>query len=169
MTGKQRRTGAGGWLFLAIVLIAYGLSFLLSPELTQTALAMFLNIVHQILPVLGAVFLLLLIADLLLAPVRVQRYLGTGSGLKGWMIAVIAGILSVGPVYAWYAVLAELKQKGMRPALAATFLYSRAVKLPLLPLMIFYFGLPYTLVVCLYLVVFSVINGLLVERLVEKT
>ena len=49
-----------------------------------------------------------------------------------------------------------------------TFLYSRAVKLPLLPLMIHYFGLAYTLILCLYLIIFAVINGILVEKLVPQ-
>ncbi len=39
-----------------------------------------------------------------------------------------------------------LQKKGMRPALIATFLYNRAVKIPLLPLLIIYFGLTYSLV-----------------------
>jgi hypothetical protein len=52
--------------------------------------------------------------------------------------------------------------------LIATFLYSRAVKLPLLPLMIHYFGFTYTLVLCIYLVIFAVINGILVEKLLPQ-
>jgi len=39
----------------------------------------------------------------------------------------------------------------MRASLAAVFLNSRALKLPFLPLMIHYFGIAYTLVLCLYL------------------
>jgi len=49
--------------------------------------------------------------------------------------------------------------------LAAAFLYSRALKLPLLPLMIYYFGAGYTSVLCLYLLAFAVINDILVEKL----
>jgi uncharacterized membrane protein YraQ (UPF0718 family) len=64
--------------------------------------------------------------------------------------------------------LSELKQKGMRTALIATFLYSRAVKLPLLPLMVHYFGVVYTLILCLYLIIFSVISGILVEKLTKQ-
>jgi len=75
---------------------------------------------------------------------------------------------AMGPIYAWYALMAELQQKGMRTAFVATFLYSRAVKIPLLPLMVYYFGLTYTLVLCLYLIVFSVINGIVVERLMPQ-
>jgi len=53
----------------------------------------------------------------------------------------------------------------MRPALVAAFLYSRSVKLPLLPLMVYYFGTVYTLVLSFYLVLFSAANGLLTECL----
>ena len=116
-------------------------------------------------PILGLVFLLLFIANLLFTPLTVKRYLGKEAGFKGWIASVVAGVFSMGPIYAWYAALAELQQKGMRTAFVATFLYSRAVKIPLLPLMIFYFGPIYTIVLCLYLIVFSVINGILTERL----
>jgi phosphoenolpyruvate carboxylase len=53
----------------------------------------------------------------------------------------------------------------MRMPLAAVFLYSRAIKIPLLPLMIHYFGTAYTLVLCLYLLGFSIICGFLMAWL----
>ena len=164
---KQRRSGLGGWLFLGIVLLGCGLSFLLSPEATADAFAFFGRVMRQVFPVLGIVFLLLFIANLLLTPSTVERYLGKEAGVKGWIASVIAGIFSMGPIYAWYTALAELQRKGMRTAFVATFLYSRAVKIPLLPLMIYYFGATYTIVLCLYLMVFSVINGFLTERLMS--
>ena len=77
-------------------------------------------------------------------------------------------MLSVGPVYAWYALLGEMRGKGMRSALIATFLYSRALKLPLLPLMIHYFGVAYTLVLSVYLLVFAIIGGLVHERIMSE-
>ena len=116
----------------------------------------------------GAGFPFLLLANLLLRPQSVKRYLGKEAGLKGWFASVVAGILSMGPIYAWYPVLSELKNKGMRTALIATFLYSRAVKLPLLPLMIYYFGPVFTLMLCVYLIIFSIINGAIVEKLMQQ-
>ncbi|OOZ42991.1 hypothetical protein BOW37_12490 [Solemya velum gill symbiont] len=165
---KKQQKGRGGWLFLGLVLAGYGLFYLVKPDEISQALTFFTHVMRQVLPVLGIVFLLLFISNLLLKPKWIKRYLGKESGTKGWGMAVLGGILSIGPVYVWYEVLAELKTKGMRTALVATFLYSRAVKLPLLPLMIYYFGLTYTLVLCLYLVVFSVINGILIERLMPS-
>ena len=165
MPGKKIKNGRGGWLFLALVLIAYGLLALADPAATSKSLDFFMRIMIQVLPILGLVFLLLFITNLMLKPKWIRNYLGTDSGIKGWIAAVLGGMLSLGPIYPWYAMLGELRQKGMRDALIAAFLYSRAVKLPLLPLMIHYFGVTYTLVLCLYLIVFSIISGIVVERL----
>lgn len=168
MLEKRKRRGLGGWLFLTLVVVTYVLVGLVEPEATIQALSFFLHVMRQVLPVLGLVFILLFIANLLLEPKWIKRYLGTGAGIKGWIAAIFGGILSIGPIYVWYTVLSELQAKGMRTALIATFLYSRAVKLPLLPLMFHYFGIAYTLVLCMYLVLFAGINGILVEKLVAQ-
>jgi uncharacterized membrane protein YraQ (UPF0718 family) len=168
MPKQQVKSSRGGWLFLALTLLAYMLLGLSNPEVIVKALTFFTHVMAQVLPMLGLVFLLLFIANLLLEPKRIKRYLGKESGIKGWVTAVLGGILSVGAIYAWYAMLSELKKKGMRTALIATFLYSRAVKLPLLPLIIHYFGMAYTLILCLYLIIFSVISGILVEKLTKQ-
>jgi uncharacterized membrane protein YraQ (UPF0718 family) len=168
MPKKVKQFRLGGWVFLILVLIAYGLLSLAKPEATAQALTFFMRVMQQVFPVLGLVFALLFIANLVLEPKWIKRYLGKGSGIKGWLAAVSGGMLSIGPIYAWYTVLSDLQAKGMRTGLIATFLYSRAVKLPLLPLMIHYFGISYTLVLCLYLVIFAVINGILVEKLLPQ-
>ena len=168
MPEKKIKSGRGGWLFLALVLVAYGLLGLVDPAVTSRSLAFFMQVMHQVLPVLGLVFLLLFAANLVLKPKWIRRYLGSGSGIKGWIAAVLGGMLSLGPIYPWYAMLGELREKGMRNALIAAFLYSRAVKLPLLPLMIHYFGAAYTLVLCFYLVIFSIVSGIVIEKLTPK-
>jgi len=168
MSNKQAKTGRGGWLFLALTLVAYALLGLVKPEATAEAFTFFSRVMAQVLPVLGLVFILLFVANFMLEPKRIKRYLGRGSGIKGWVAAVLGGILSVGSIYAWYTILSELRQKGIRDALIAAFLYSRAVKLPLLPIMIHYFGVAYTLVLCLYLIGFAIINGILVERVTKQ-
>jgi uncharacterized membrane protein YraQ (UPF0718 family) len=168
MAEKVKHRGIGGWVFLSLVLIAYaGLSLVKPSEATQS-LSFFMQVMQQVIPVLGLVFVLLFIANLFLEHKWIKCYLGQQAGIKGWLVAVLGGVVSIGPVYAWYAILSEMQAKGMRTALIATFLYSRAVKLPLLPLMIHYFGFGYTLILCLYLMLFAVINGMLVEKLLPK-
>lgn len=165
MERERKKTGLGGWLFLLLVLAAYGVTGAVDAEMAGQALGFFAKVMQNVLPILVVVFFLLLAADLLFEPKWIKRNLGREAGIKGWLLAAVGGVLATGPIYAWYALLQELRAKGMRTSLAAVFLYSRAVKLPLLPLMIHYFGTAYTLVLCVYLIVFSIINGVLMAKL----
>ncbi|MBN2700064.1 MAG: hypothetical protein ACPW60_01180 [Methylohalobius sp. ZOD2] len=165
MTPKPKKTGPGGWIFLLLVLAVYGLTAAIDAEVATEALGFFGKVMRTVLPVLVLVFVLLLAADLLLEPRWIRRHLGKESGIQGWFVAAAGGVLATGPVYAWYALLKELREKGMSSPLIAVFLYSRAVKLPLLPLMVHYFGTAYTLVLCLYLLGFSFISGVLIKKL----
>ena len=60
-----------------------------------------------------------------------------------------------------------MQKKGVRNGLVATFLYNRAVKIPLLPLMIFYFGMVYTIILTIIMMIVSVFQGLIVEKILE--
>ena len=159
MERERKKSGIGGWVFLLLVIALYAAIAGLNAELVSQALSFFGKTMDNVLPVLFIVFFLLLAADLLLSSKWIERNLGKESGLKGWFMAAVGGILATGPIYPWYALLSELREKGMRSSLIAVFLYSRAVKLPLLPLMVHYFGAAYTVVLCLYLLVFSIFNG----------
>jgi len=167
MEGTRQKAGVGGWLFLLLVLAAYGVTTAIDSELVGQALGFFGKVMYSVLPALVIVFILLLAADLLFEAKWIKRNLGKEAGIKGWLIAAVGGVLATGPIYAWYVLLRELREKGMRTSLTAVFLYSRAVKLPLLPLLIHYFGTAYTLVLCLYLLGFSIVSGVLMSKLEE--
>lgn len=164
----KRRGISGGWIFLAVVLGIYGISGIIDASQTGRAISAFMQLLDKVLPILVLVFLLIFLIDFFINPKRVKTYVGQESGIKGWLVAITGGILATGPIYAWYAVLAELKQKGMSASLVAVFLYSRAVKLPLLPLLVHYFGIRYTMVLVLYLIIFSLLNGLVMEKIGNK-
>jgi len=157
----------GSIIFLFVVICLYALAFLANAELTLNALSFTTKLFHRLLPVLLLVFTLIFISNLFIKPDWVRANVGHDSGLRGWIIAVVGGILSVGPIYAWYALLKDLKTKGMRTALIAVFLYNRGIKLPLLPLMIHYFGITYTLILATYMTLFSLLSGILVEKIVK--
>jgi uncharacterized membrane protein YraQ (UPF0718 family) len=155
------------WLFLIAVCVLYGVVALFDPESALAGLRGFAALALKILPALAIVLALLFLSNLLIDVKTVVRYLGKSSKKGGWLIAVAAGILSVGPIYLWYPLLSDLKEKGMREALIATFLYNRAVKIPLLPLMIAYFGFELVAILTIYMVVFSVLNGYIVETILS--
>jgi ABC-type amino acid transport system permease subunit len=53
----------------------------------------------------------------------------------------------------------------MRYGLMAAFFYARAIKVPLLPIMVSYFGLAFTVLLSFYILVAAWIQGWLVDRL----
>lgn len=154
--------------FLFVVGLLYGLAFLLDAGMAKQAWVFSIKLLVQLAPVLLLVFVLMFISNLLVEPQWVKDHMGKDSGLKGWLLASIGGILSVGPIYAWFALLRDLGEKGMRPALISVFLYNRGIKLPLLPLMIHYFGLSYTLILAVYITIFSLLGGILLEKIMKK-
>ena len=153
------------WIFLAVSVGIYLIVGLVNTGLALASLHAFVRITITVIPVFLLVFGMMVLVNMYLTAERVTGYLGEGSGFRGWVFAIGGGILSSGPVYMWYPLLSDLREKGMRDSLIAAFLYNRAVKIPLLPVMILYFGWVFTLLLGVLMVIFSVLNGLLVERL----
>lgn len=150
-------------IFLGVVVAIYCGVAILDVNLATRALETFAGILRQIIPVLVLVFTLMFLIDLFVKPKAIAKHLGSESGVKGWILAIVAGIIATGPIYVWYSMLADFQKKGMRTALAGVFLYTRSVKLPLLPLMVYYFGALYTAVLSTYLIIFSVACGMVCE------
>jgi len=153
------------FLFLLIVIGCYVLFSIISPARTLTAFKFGTKLLTQLTPVILLVFTLIFVINLFIKPNWIQKHVGHDSGLKGMATAMISGIIAMGPIYIWYSLLKDFQQKGMKPSLIAIFFYSRSVKIPLLPLMIHYFGPAYTFVLTFYMLLFSLPNGLLTEWL----
>ena len=163
---EPRRRPRHGWRFLAAVGLIYLVLLPWQPELVRAAWRHFLDTGARLLPVMGLVFLFLWLFEVLEGMMdRAARLTGHGSGWRGWLIALAAGVISHGPVWPWYPLLSRLRQQGTRPALVAAFLYARSIKLPWLPVMAHYFGLRYMLVLSLSMLAFAPLQGWLVERL----
>lgn len=151
-------------ILLASVLLAYAVLLVIGDPRIADAGRTAYSILKQVVPVLLVVVLFMAGANLV-PHSFVKRHLGEESGGKGYLVAVIAGMFSHGPVFAWYPFLSELKEKGVSDGKIAAFLYARAVKIPLLAAMIFYFGLGFTLLFSLLILLGAFLLGLFFERL----
>ncbi len=161
---KERITGT--MLFVFGISLLYLVLFILSPNLVYRAFIYSGGLFLKILPTFAGVIVLLFLTSLFIKPKQIKNFLGQKSKIKGWVIAIIGGILSTGPIYLWYPLLSELKEKGMRLALISTFLYNRSIKIPLLPVLVLYFGWTFTFILAIYTIIFSIINGYLLEKFV---
>jgi uncharacterized membrane protein YraQ (UPF0718 family) len=160
--GAARR---GGWWFLGAMLLLHLVVGWLDPTLFKASLAGFVSTLTDLLPLFAVMFLMLWLFNRYVRPGQVMKQLGRAGGMRGWIFSVGAGVLSMGPMYLWYPVLGQLRSEGLRPGLAAAFLYSRAIKIPMLPFMAHYFGASYSALFVVCVLLFSVLGGAAMERL----
>ena len=148
---------------LGITLFIYLLLWVSGTSEISTAWAHTGDLLRRIIPVL-AVVLLFMAGGNLVPHAFVKRHLGGDSGMKGYFFALAAGTLSHGPVYAWYPFLSELQEKGVSNGKIATFLFARAVKIPLLAAMALYFGIPFTIIFTACILGGALLMGILFEN-----
>ncbi len=157
------------YYFVGIMIAIYLMVYFTFPSLFYEAVLQTYSILLSVIPILALVFVFIFLFDLFIKPDKIGTYLGQEAGARGWIFSIVAGILSAGPIYVWYPLLSDLKEKGMRTSFMSTFLYNRSIKLPLLPIMIHYFGVTYTLILTLYMIIASVVVGYITEMIVDDT
>lgn len=154
-----------GMKFFTFVVILYIILFFINIDNGFISLKTSALVIVKLLPVFLAVILLTAVINFFLKPKHIAKYLGEDSGAKGWFYALLGGVVSHGPMYVWYPMFEDMKQHGLKNSLIAVFFYSRAIKLPLLPLLIDYFGVIFTVVLSLYILLGALIQGYMIERI----
>lgn len=152
-------------LFIFLILFLYLIVFTVDKTIFFKALGFSAGIFVKVIPVLFLVFILMFLVNCFVSNETLVKWLGSSAGVKGWLFSIIGGVLSTGPIYLWYPFLSDLKEKGVRTAFIACFLYNRAVKLPLMPLFAAYFGFKTLIILTCVMIIFSVIQGLIVEKI----
>ena len=163
MTQQKKAFTFRGKYFFGVVTALYGVLFFVNSERALAALQKSSAVLLQILPIIAVVILFTALINYFFQPRQVARHLGRESGIRAWLWSLLAGVISHGPMYAWYPMLEDLRSHGMRDGLIVVFFYSRAIKLPLLPMMIDYFGWEFTLVLSFYILLGALAQGWLLE------
>ncbi|MEN8200472.1 MAG: permease [Thermodesulfobacteriota bacterium] len=148
-----------GKYFFGIVLSLYIILFLINSQSAQLALQKSSTVLLKILPIFTLVILFTALLNFFIQPKQIARHLGHDSGAKGWLWALVSGVISHGPMYAWYPLLEDLRSHGMKDELIVVFFASRAIKIPLLPVMIDYFGLTFTILISFYMLFGALLQG----------
>lgn len=135
------------WLFPLAVACLYGVATWASPEKAARSWGFFRSIAGQLaLPLCLAVGIMVL-CNRFLSPDLVVRFLNRHAvGLKGVALSSVAGIISMGPIFAWFPLFRNLQRKGMSTFFLANFLGCRSIKPPLLPVLVGTFGWRFALV-----------------------
>lgn len=150
--------------FPSAVVLAYALLCLLRPTDGLAALKATYQVCRQIVPALCVAFPVMVTLNMFVRPAHVERLLGKATKARGVVLSTSGGILSMGPIYAWYPLLKEFRVKGASDFHIANFLCCRAVKPPLLPFVVAYFGWFFTIVLTVFMVASSLLTAFVVNH-----
>ena len=131
-----------------LILLAAGvIAGLLFPQIGRTSLSVTKYNVLEMLSVLPPIFVLLGLLDVWVDRAVMMKYTGTGSGLKGVLIAFLLGSAAAGPLYAAFPVASVMIKKGS--SLFNVFIFIGAwstTKIPMLAFEMANMGPAFTLV-----------------------
>ena len=157
-----------GLKFLFFVIIIHIVIFLFDRQNSGFALTKSYEVLLKLLPIFVMIILITTIINYFLKPKSIMKHFGKDSGIKGWIYATLGGIISHGPMYVWYPMISELRQNGLKDGLLATFMYTRSIKLPFIPIMIDYFGVLFTVILFIYILIAALLQGIFLEALNKK-
>ena len=158
----------GAWVFPIGVVFLYGIGWVAVPENTLRAMTICATLFRQLALPISFALVMMVVFNKVLSPALVSRFLGQSSGFKGVVLSSLAGILSMGPVYAWYPLFKSLKDKGAAPFYVANFIGCRSIKPVLLPVMVAYFGWEFTAVFVLMSLAIALVVAAVVGVVCQK-
>jgi len=164
MSKKQKPKNRVSWIMLAITVVVYIITAVFNPHVAMSALEKSYEIIKSIAPIIVVVLFLMAIFSTLVKSKNIVKHIGEGSGIRGWFIAIFGGVLSHGSTYIWYPILAQMRSDGAKDGLLIAFFYARAIKLPWIPVMVAYFGLTFTILLSVYILLGAVLQGIIADK-----
>ncbi len=150
------------WYFLFSVVFIYVVLYFIYTNIFWSSFNFFLKTLVKILPIFVFVFILMVVVNRYIDNKFIINHM-RGSKLKSWFYIIIGGIISTGPMYMWYPLLNDLRDKGITYGEIAAFLYNRSIKPAFLPLIVLYFGFEYTVVLTVVIIFMSFVQAYIVE------
>jgi uncharacterized membrane protein YraQ (UPF0718 family) len=157
-----------GQKFMITIGLVYLFVYFLNKDYALKAFNNFGDMIFKVIPAIILVFVVMFLVNLFVTPKVIKKYLGKSSGSKGVLYSLLASSFITAPPYILFPLLRDLKRSGMKDSLIATFLYNRNVQISFIPIMIFYFGFKYTLVISFYIIIFAVLNGLIIGKIMKQ-
>jgi uncharacterized membrane protein YraQ (UPF0718 family) len=151
-------------LSILITLLIYGLDAHKGLIITETVYVTF----FQVLDIIVAVSIFIGLFQVWVKPPTIVKWLGKGSGWKGFVLVCIFPILMGGSLFTVFPLLKTLRDKGARPGAIASFITAWGGKAPLLPLEVQFLGWPFALVRIAFVILFAFVMGLLMDWVFDK-
>jgi len=152
-------------LFAAFTIGSYALNFAIGKGIVNN----FKNFFLEMISFLPLIFILVGLFDVWVSRERIQKHIGSDSGLRGIFWVILLWMLQVGPLYGAFPVAYILWKKGA--SIRNIFIYLGAfstMKIPMLAFEINYLGLKFSLLRTLITLPLFIAIGFLMEYLFKN-
>lgn len=156
------------WLLLMTVAL-YLWAFAATPEKALAALQVGADTFVSVLLLVAAVMGLSGLIQAWISREAVSRLLGHEGGIRALLIAVLCGMVLIGPAYILFPLLMSIRRQGARWAVIGTVLAAYAIKIPMVPLEFSFLGWKFSLLRSLLTLFTAIPIGLAVERIMERS
>lgn len=163
---KNKNKISLSWIYLGVVFSAYLILSFIYPEQTTEAYIYSFDLIKTIIPILILVVIFMFLTHLINEK-KFEKLMNNSPKPLKYLAMVGFGTFSHGPIYAWYPLMRTFHEKGLSYGPIASFLYSRGIKLPLIPALVGFFGIEYAIILTVYLLLFAYIQGVMVDLFFE--
>lgn len=163
---KKNKKINSSWIFLGVVFSLYLILSFIYPDQTTDAYIYSFELIQTIIPILVLVVVFMFLTNLINEK-KFEKLMKKSPKPLKYLAMVGFGTFSHGPIYAWYPLMKTFHDKGLSYGPIASFLYARGIKLPLIPALIGFFGVKYTIILTVYLFLFAYIQGVMVDLFFE--
>jgi len=158
------------WLFLGIAIVLVVILLSVFPEKTEPVTSTAQEYFIEMIIILPAVMILMSLFAVFISDEIVVKHLGKTSGLKGIALSLLIGSLPTGPLYIAFPMAATLLKKGARVSNIIVFLSAWAcIKIPQEMVELQFLGGEFMLLRLSLTVIFVVLMGLIIERIIERS
>jgi len=170
MKEKQRKGMIRDIIILGIVIVIAIVLISLFPDKREVITASSWEFFIEMIWILPAVMVLMGLFAVWVSKETVVKYLGKTSGIKGIFLAIFFGALPTGPLYVAFPVAAVLIKKGAKISNIIIFLSAWAcIKIPQEMVELKFLGLEFMVLRLILTIIFVVIMGLSIEKIIEWT
>ena len=154
---------------ILVLFVFIGLS-IFAPDTAGRSTTVLWDYFKEMALIIPPVFILLGLMEVWIPKNKIQKWLGSGSGIKGAGIAFALGTLPTGPLYVAFPMTATLIRKGASYANMVIFLGSwAALKIPQLMVEIKFLGISFTLIRFGLTLLALVLIGSLMEFILRRS
>ena len=125
--------------------------------------------IKEMLYALPVMFILVGLFDVWVSKEKVQKHIGSSSGLKGILWIMLLAFMSAGPLYAAFPVAYILWKKGTSPINIFIYLAAASIaKIPMLSFEIGFLGIQFSLMRIILSIPVFILVGILMGKYFEK-